>query len=98
MADTVISNSLMHHLDQPGLGLATAVRLIKPGGRLFVRDLARPASAGDVESLVALYADGESDNAKQLLRQSLHAALTLEEIRDMARGLGIRDRGRSNDQ
>ncbi len=90
MADTVISNSLIHHLERPEQGLASALRLIKKGGRLFIRDLARPGSEREVESLVAAYSGQESENAQQLLRQSLHAALTLEEIREMARGLGIR--------
>ena len=90
MADTVISNSLLHHLDEPGRGLATAVRLIKKGGRLFVRDLARPATQTDVEALVALYCGDETESAQQLFRQSLHAALTLAEIRSVAGGLGIR--------
>jgi ubiquinone/menaquinone biosynthesis C-methylase UbiE len=89
MADTVISNSLLHHLDDPPLGLATAVRLIRPGGRIFIRDLARPETAQEVERLVAVYSGEESANAQQLLRQSLHAALTLEEIRTIAGGLGI---------
>lgn len=89
MADTVISNSLLHHLDDPSLGLATAVRLIRPGGRLFIRDLARPESEPEVEAIVARYSGEESANAQQLLRQSLHAALTLDEIRTMAGGLGI---------
>ena len=91
MADTVISNSLIHHLDLPEQGLATAVRLTRRGGRLFVRDLFRPESAAEVERLVQLHAGEESENAKQLFRQSLHAALTLEEIRELARGLGIRE-------
>ena len=94
MADTVISNSLLHHLDQPREGLATAIRLVRPGGRLFVRDLCRPGSQEEVEGLVATYAKGETDNAQQLLRQSLHAALTLEEIQEitdtfLGEGLGI---------
>jgi len=89
MTDTVISNSLLHHLEHPEQGLATALRLIKKGGRLFVRDLARPATDTDVENLVALYCGEESENAQQLFRQSLHAALTLEEIRSIAGGLGI---------
>jgi ubiquinone/menaquinone biosynthesis C-methylase UbiE len=89
MADTVISNSLIHHLDHPEQGLVSALRLTKKGGRLFIRDLVRPDSEREVESLVAAYSGQESENAQQLFRQSLHAALTLEEIREMARGLGI---------
>ena len=89
MADTVISNSLLHHLDEPRLGLETAVRLTRPGGRIFIRDLSRPESVEEIETLVQTYSGTESENGQQLFRQSLHAALTLNEIRSIARGLGI---------
>lgn len=89
MADTVISNSLLHHLDQPETGLRTAVRILRSGGRLFIRDLYRPPSLEAVEELVGRYAGKENENAQQLFRQSLLAALTLDEIRQLAGGLGI---------
>jgi ubiquinone/menaquinone biosynthesis C-methylase UbiE len=89
MTDTVISNSFIHHLDDPSSGMAEAVRLLKTNGRLFVRDLFRPETDQQIESLVQRHADQESDDAKQLLRQSLHAALTLEEITNIAKDLGI---------
>ncbi len=89
MTDTVISNSLLHHLDEPRLGLQSAIRLLRPGGRLFIRDLFRPSSLEETERLVALHVGEENENAQQLFRQSLLAALTLEEIREIAGGLGI---------
>jgi ubiquinone/menaquinone biosynthesis C-methylase UbiE len=89
IADTVISNSLFHHLPEPELGLRTAVRLLKHGGRLFVRDLVRPEDTEQVEELVRRHCEGEPDIAKQLLRQSLHAALTLDEIRHVAANCGV---------
>ncbi len=89
MADTVISNTLLHHLAEPHQGLQTAVRLLKFGGRLFIRDLVRPNSVDEIEALVMLHAGGESEVAKQLLRQSLHASLTLDEVRAMAAEFGI---------
>ena len=89
IADTIISNSLLHHLENPTTALATAVRIVRSGGRLFFRDLARPNSEDQVESLVTQYTDQESPFAQQLFRQSLHAALTIDEIRTLAGGLGI---------
>lgn len=89
VADTVISNSLFHHLADPELGLQSAMFLARPGGRIFIRDLARPESADSVEQLVAQYASEESGLAQQLFRQSLHAALTIDEIQNFAGGLGI---------
>lgn len=88
-ADTIISNSLLHHLDFPEKGLATAVRLVKPGGRIFIRDLARPTQESEIEQLVAQYSGQESLQAQQLFRQSFHASLTIEEITTMCESLGI---------
>lgn len=91
IVDTVISNTLLHHLPQPELALQAAIRIVKPGGRLFIRDLVRPDSEDAVQQLVALHA-GEAETAgKQLLTQSLRAALTLAEIRSLASALGISD-------
>jgi len=89
MFDTVISNTIMHHLAEPAMALRQSLRLIKPGGRVFHRDLMRPATAEQVEDLVQANAGGEPDTAQQLLRQSLHAALTLDEARQMAVGHGL---------
>lgn len=88
-ADTVISNTLLHHLPDPKAGLDAAIYLCQDGGRIFIRDLVRPSSESEVEDLVDLHTVGASDFAKQLLRQSLHAALTFDEIQEIAGGLGI---------
>lgn len=91
MTDTVVSNSFLHHLDQPESGMNVAVGLLKQGGRLFLRDLFRPDSVDEIERLVSKHGRGETDEARQLLRQSLHAALTLDEITCIAKDLGIPD-------
>lgn len=78
--NTVISNTMLHHLADPKCAIVQALRILAPGGRLFIRDLARPMDSGSVEALVRLHADDDSDFAKQLLRQSLHAALTVDEV------------------
>lgn len=86
--DAVISNSLFHHLpianNESDPIVRTAIemsRVLSPGGTLFVRDLSRPKSSYSVEDLVSLYTEGETEVAKQLFRQSLHAALTVDEVR-----------------
>ena len=89
MADSVISNSLLHHLAEPGPALATAVRILASGGRLFFRDLLRPDTDEAAEDLVSTYAGEETEFAQQLLRQSLHAALTIDEMGRLCGGLGI---------
>lgn len=89
MFDCVISNSLIHHLPDPLPVLAHAYRLTAPGGRIFIRDLLRPASPQQVEDLVCQHAGDESSTAQQLLRQSLRAAFTIEEIQQHAGAAGI---------
>lgn len=87
--DAVISNSLAHHLAEPADLFREAWRVLRPKGRLFIRDLCRPATAEEVERLVELHAAGETDFSKQLLRQSLHAGLTLDEVRKLCGTFGI---------
>ncbi|QDT61921.1 8-demethylnovobiocic acid C(8)-methyltransferase [Stieleria bergensis] len=83
MGDVVTSNTVLHHLAEPGQMLEQAVRVLVDGGRLFMRDLCRPQDETTLEALVKEHAGGESEFAQQLLRQSLHAALTLGEIRNL---------------
>ena len=86
--DWVISNSIVHHIPEPRMAMSEMLRVIRPGGLLFVRDLARPASNDAVEHLVQTYAGDENENQQQLFRQSLHAALTVEEVRDLMAEFG----------
>src|SRR5262245_22311644 len=39
----VVSNSIVHHVPEPMVVLSELVRVLAPGGLLFVRDLLRPA-------------------------------------------------------
>ncbi len=89
MFDTVMSNSLTHHIPEPKQVFAEMVRVCKPGGRLFVRDLCRPNSLAELEALVATYASHESASSQQLLRQSLHAALSLDDVQKLLQQLGV---------
>ena len=87
--EAVLSNTIVHHIPDPVLALAEMARLVAPGGTLFVRDLARPAHADAVEALVEQHTVGEPVAAKALFRDSLHAGLTLDEVRAMIGPLGI---------
>jgi ubiquinone/menaquinone biosynthesis C-methylase UbiE len=87
--DTVMSNSLVHHIPEPMKMLSEAVRVLRPSGLVFIRDLCRPDDNDQVEWLVKEYCGEETDSAQQLFRQSLHAALTLEEMRAMVVDLGF---------
>jgi ubiquinone/menaquinone biosynthesis C-methylase UbiE len=89
MFDAVISNSIIHHLPQAESCLAEAVRVTKPGGRLFFRDLLRPESEARLEELVQTYAGQENEHSRQMFADSLRAAFTLSEVRALLAPLGF---------
>ena len=81
--DAVISNSIIHHIPAPGTVLGEMKRVLRPGGWLFVRDLLRPADESTLNQLVQTYAGEENAHQQQMFRDSLHAALMLDEVRDL---------------
>ena len=85
----VMSNSIVHHIPEPLSVFREARRVTAIGGWLFFRDLLRPPSADAVEHLVRTYAGNENEHSQQMFRQSLHAALTLEEVRAFVESLGF---------
>jgi ubiquinone/menaquinone biosynthesis C-methylase UbiE len=85
----VMSNSIVHHIPRPEAVLAEMVRVLRPGGLLFVRDLLRPEDEMALRQLVDRYAVGANAHQRQMFGDSLHAALTLAEIRDLVAGLGF---------
>lgn len=85
----VMSNSLIHHIPEPIAALREAVRVTAPGGLLFFRDLLRPESTEQLQQLVETYAGNEEPYAKKMFADSLHAALTLDEIRELISSLGF---------
>lgn len=87
--DAVISNSIVHHIPDPMMCLREAVRVTKSGGRLFIRDLMRPDTEDQLEVFVETYAGDENEHQQKMFRESLHAALSLEEIRGGVTSLGF---------
>ena len=86
----VMSNSIVHHIPEPLGALSEALRVLqKPGGLIFVRDLARPFDDRQVRNLVDTYAAGANDHQRQLFEASLRAALSVEEIRALITQLGF---------
>ena len=89
MFDVAMSNSIVHHLPEPLTGLREAVRVVRPGGRLFFRDLSRPESEEQLQELVATYAGSANDRQRKMFADSLRAALTLDEIASLVSQLGF---------
>lgn len=87
--DAVISNSIVHHIPEPRAALAEAVRVTRPGGLLFVRDLLRPGDEATIQHLVATYAADCNAHQRAMFDASLHAALNLAEIRALVADLGF---------
>ena len=75
--EAVISNTIVHHIPDPAPALAEMVRLVAPGGTLFVRDLARPATDERGRRPGRhLRRQRTRPPARALFEASLHAALT----------------------
>jgi ubiquinone/menaquinone biosynthesis C-methylase UbiE len=89
--DTVMSNSIIHHIPEPLVALAEAVRVARIGGLLFFRDLVRPTTDEQVVTLVQQYAGEENEHQQQMFDDSLRAALSLVEIRELISSLGFDD-------
>jgi len=89
MFDCVMSNSIIHHIPEPLAVLAESMRVTRPGGLLFFRDLLRPESGEEVAHLVSTYAGDENEHQRQMFDDSLRAALSLSEIRAMVSSLGF---------
>jgi len=85
----VMSNSIVHHIPEPVDVLRESVRVTNAGGWLYFRDLLRPESDQELGQLVTQYCGKESERAQQLFSESLHAALTVSEMRDLVEGLGF---------
>ena len=63
--------------------------MCRPGGLIFVRDLLRPESIEELRDLVDQHAEGANDHQRHLFADSLHAALTVEEVREMVAAFGF---------
>jgi SAM-dependent methyltransferase len=96
--DAVVSNSIVHHIPEPGALFGEMWRLVRHGGLLFVRDLERPGRGGRVAELVETYAPlpegppelrAMHERQRALLDASLRAALTADEVRALVAPLGI---------
>lgn len=87
--DVVMSNSIVHHIPEPAAVVVEMKRVVRPGGALFVRDLLRPVDDATLRGFVQKYAGDANAHQQQMFADSLHAALTLEEVRALVTPLGF---------
>lgn len=89
--DTVVSNSLLHHLHDPRVLWSTVRRAGAGGARVFIADLMRPPNRAAVRELVDLHAQGEPEILRRDFCNSLAAAFAPEEIEAQLRQCGLQD-------
>jgi ubiquinone/menaquinone biosynthesis C-methylase UbiE len=87
--DLVMSNSIVHHIPEPFAVFTEMARVVKPGGLLYVRDLLRPIDMPTLRSLVQQYAGDANAHQQQMFADSLHAALTMDEVQAMVTRVGF---------
>ena len=85
----LISNSLLHHLQDPLVLWQSILQCGKPGAPVFVMDLLRPDSLSVAEHLVEEYATGEPEILKNDFRNSLLAAYRPSEVTAQTCRLGL---------
>lgn len=87
--DIVISNSLVHHLPNPLPCFQELKRVLKPNGALLIRDLLRPPDEATMNAWVESIGTDYDAHQKQLFRDSLHAAFTLDEVNQLIAQAGF---------
>ena len=78
--DTVISNSLLHHLHDPQTLWRGVSDYAAPGSVIFIMDLRRPDTRDRARKLVEEYAAAEPEILQRDFFNSLLAAFRMEEI------------------
>ena len=87
--DIFISNSLVHHLPNPLPFFVELKRVLKPQGAICIRDLLRPVDENTMNNLVESIGVEYNEHQKKLFGDSLHAALTIDEVNQLISQAGI---------
>lgn len=87
--DAVVSNSLLHHLAEPGVLWEAVWAHGAPGAAILVMDLIRPDSPAAARGLVETYSADEPDVLRRDFYNSLLAAYRLEEVRAQLERAGL---------
>jgi len=87
--DAIICNSLLHHIADPVALWKTAVLCAKPGAPALMIDLLRPTDHDAVVRLVKQHAPDAPEVLQRDFIASLHAAYTLDEVRQQLNAAGL---------
>jgi SAM-dependent methyltransferase len=87
--ELLLSNSLLHHLAEPGVLWAALRRWARPGSAVFVMDLLRPASRAEAEALVERHARDEPEVLRGEFLRSLLAAYRPQEVESQLARAGL---------
>ncbi len=89
----VTSNSLIHHIPDPGDVFREIARIARTGAPILIRDLIRPENECALEQILEKHAAHSSPLQRKLFADSLHAALSVEEVRQILDQSGLSDVG-----
>jgi polyphosphate kinase len=78
--EIIFSNSLLHHLPDPQALWQTIKKYSRPGTRILIMDLLRPANCEDAQTMVNNYAANEPEILQRDFYHSLLAAFSMKEI------------------
>jgi len=87
--DTIISNSLFHHLDNPLVLWQSIKEFGAPGAAVFMMDLLRPQTTDEAKQIVATHSENEPEILKVDFYNSLLAAYRENEVRDQLNQEGL---------
>jgi ubiquinone/menaquinone biosynthesis C-methylase UbiE len=87
----VTSNSLIHHIPDPRAVFQEIARIVRPGALILIRDLVRPDNQQTLQQLLQTHAAPWRPLQHKLFADSLHAALTLYEVRQILDHCGLAD-------
>lgn len=88
-ADLIISNSLLHHLHDPGVLWKSVLAGGRPGSLVFIVDLMRPPDKETAARMQRDYVAGEPEVLQRDFYHSLLASFTPEEVRQQLAGFGL---------
>ncbi len=89
--DLILSNSIVHHIPDTISFFIQLARLAQTRAAILIKDLVRPDSESEWQSLVDKYTVGNSSYQRQLFAQSLRAALTVNEVQSYCHQVGLDD-------